>query len=119
VDANFAADVEDAWRERVGPALLEIEEALREHGLLREVGRVVTGDPKRILLDTVGGALVATHQNLVSLSGLLAAAAAAGVPPLDVACRAARETLEARAEAERNSFYFLHQVGRAAAGSAA
>src|SRR5438477_28816 len=53
-DPGFSAEVEDAWRTRVEPALVDIREALAEHGLLREVASVALGDPRRLIAEAGG-----------------------------------------------------------------
>lgn len=109
LDDAFAREIEDAWREHVAPALAEIREALAEHGLLRSVASVATGDPRRILSE-VGGAVALASTDLVSMSGLLTAGLATGVPLADTALRAVKAHLEAQRTARRHSFYFLHKV---------
>lgn len=112
-DEGFAAEVEDAWRRRIEPALMEIREALAQHGLLREAASIATGDPKRILTEA-GGVVVAAHADLLSLSGLMTAGLAAGVPLADVAVRALRAVFAARRDVRRNACYFLHKLGEEA-----
>lgn len=109
IDNEFAADVADAWREKLAPALEEIRESLAEHGFLREVASIALGDGRRMLSEA-GGVWAASHANLLDLSGMLTFAAAAGVPAVDTAARAIRETLAARRDVEKQGFYFLHKL---------
>jgi hypothetical protein len=113
IDPAFPAEVEAAWRSEVAPALLEIEEALASHGFLREAVSTAIGSPRRIIADA-GVAFAATHVEQLSLSGLLAAAATAAVPALDIAAQSLKATRQARADAETQSFYFLHRLGHEA-----
>lgn len=109
IDDHFAADVADAWRERVAPALEDIRESLAEHGLLREVASIAMGDVRRMLSEA-GGVWAASHANLLDLSGMLTLAAAAGVPALDTAARSVRATMAARRDVRNQGFYFLHKL---------
>lgn len=109
IDDEFAADVADAWREKVAPALEEIRGSLAEHGFLREVASIAQGDVKRMLSEA-GGIWAASHANLLDLSGMVTFAAAAGVPALDTAARAVRETMTARRDVKKQGFYFLHKL---------
>lgn len=113
IDSAFAVEVEDAWRERVEPALADIRESLAEHGLLREVRSVALGDPRRLLVEA-GGVLAAAHGELLSLSGLMSAVAAVGVPAADVIARALREVWSTRGNVRRSAFYFLHRLAEEA-----
>jgi hypothetical protein len=109
IDATFDAEVEDVWRREVEPALVDIREALAEHGLLREVASIALGDPRRLMLEA-GGVVAAAHGEVLSLSGLLTAGVAVGVPSLDVLGRALRGRSQGQRNAKSNAFYFLHRV---------
>lgn len=113
IDESFDAQVDEAWRRQVAPALLEIREALSEHGLLREAASIALGDPRRLLAEA-GGVLAAAHGEVVSLSGVLAASVAAALPMADVAGRALKESLGSKRAARSSAFYFLHKVAEEA-----
>lgn len=110
IDEEFEVEVEEAWRTQVAPALADVREALAEHGLLSEAASIALGDPRRLLAEA-GGVLAAAHGDVVSLSGLVTAGIAAGVPLADVAGRALRQSRVGRRDARRSAFYFLHQLG--------
>lgn len=105
IDPSFPAEVEAGWRGQVAPALQEIEEALESHGLRRQVVSTAIGNPRRVLAGA-GAAFAATHVEQFSLSGLLAAAATAGVPALDIAAQSMKATRDAKRGVESQSFYF-------------
>ncbi|HEX7096602.1 MAG TPA: hypothetical protein VF183_12010 [Acidimicrobiales bacterium] len=109
IDEEFEAEVEDAWRRDVAPALADIREALAEHGLLKEVASIALGDPRRLLVEA-GGVLAAAHGDLLSLSALLTAGLAAGLPLADVAGRAIQQSRAGERKAKTNAFYFLHRL---------
>ena len=110
IDQDFDAEVEKAWRGQVEPALLEIRENLHDQGLLREIGSVAAGDPRRLATEA-GGVFAAAHLNVVSLSHLLSFAVASGIAVTDVVLRAVKNMQEGQAKARKNAFYFLHHVG--------
>jgi hypothetical protein len=114
IDEAFEAEVEDAWRTQVVPALADIREALAEHGLLSEAASIALGDPRRLVVEA-GGVLAAAHGDVLSLSALLTTGLAAGVPLADVAGRAFRQSREAKRDARKSAFYFLHRLGEEAA----
>jgi hypothetical protein len=113
IDEGFAAEVEDVWRTQIAPALADIREALAEHGLLSEVASITLGDPRRLLAEA-GGVLAAAHGEVLSLSGLLTAGLAAGLPIADVAGRALRQAQDAKRSVRTSAFYFLHRLGEEA-----
>jgi hypothetical protein len=110
IDETFDAEVEDAWRREIAPALADIREALAEHGLLREVASIALGDPRRLILEA-GGVVAAAYGDVLSLSGLLTAGTALGVPALDVLGRSLKERGQGRRKVRGSAFYFLHRVG--------
>ncbi|MCC7078649.1 MAG: hypothetical protein IT198_16135 [Acidimicrobiia bacterium] len=109
IDEAFESEVEEAWRAQVAPALADIREGLAEHGLLREAASIAQGDLRRLLTEA-GGVLAAGSAEILPLSALLMAGLAASVPVADVAGRAVLRRREARTEARKNAFYFLHRL---------
>jgi hypothetical protein len=117
IDEEFEAEVEDAWRTQVAPALADVREALSEHGLLSEAASIALGDPRRLLVEA-GGVLAAAHGDVVSISGLVTAGIAAGLPLADVAGRALQQSRAAKRDARQSAFYFLHRLAEEARGRA-
>jgi hypothetical protein len=117
IDQEFEAEVEDAWRTQVAPALADIREALADHGLLSEAASIAMGDPRRLLVEA-GGVLAAAHGDVVSLSGLVTAGVAAGLPLADVAGRALQQRRVAKRDTRKSAFYFLHRLAEEAIGRA-
>lgn len=113
IDERFALEVEDAWRERVAPALAEIRETLAEHGLLREVASVAQGDLKAIFAEA-GGVVVTSHLDLLRLSGLMTLGVATAIPSLHILGKAVNQRLIAERQVRKQGFYFLHKVDVAA-----
>lgn len=78
IDDDFVVEVEDAWRSRVEPALIDIREALAEQGFLRQAASIALGDPRRMLAEA-GGVLAAAQGDLISLSKFATIGATLGV----------------------------------------
>lgn len=114
IDEGFEVEIEDAWRQRVAPALEEIRETLAEHGLLRETASIALGDPRRLMIEA-GGVVAAGNAAVESLSGFMTAGLAAGIPVADTVARAVVKVLEARRDIRKNAFFFLHQLESEAA----
>jgi hypothetical protein len=103
---EFAREVDDLYHRRVAPALLELEEAMRELGALAMLRRVASD------VETVKAAAFIT----------VAAAAGVGLAHLPemvfgapVVAAAARETqwrADARRDRGTNDFYFLYEANR-------
>ncbi len=109
IDDAFEAEVADAWRNRVAPALVDIREGLSEHGLLREAGSIVDGDARRLMVEA-GGVFVVAQGALRSVSGLMTAALAVGLPLVDVVGRALQNAKSGRRELRKSPFFFLHRL---------
>ena len=110
IDLEFEAEVEDLWRVEVEPALLELRDAFAQRGLLREIASVALGDPRRLLAET-GGVFAAAGTHTISLSALMTAGLAAGLPIADVVGRALANRLPSQRSARAHSLYFLHLLG--------
>ncbi|MGI8807466.1 MAG: hypothetical protein ACR2KK_06435 [Acidimicrobiales bacterium] len=113
IDDTFVADVENAWRGSVAPALADIREALAEHGLLQEVASIALGDVRR-LVSEAGGVMAASHAKLINLSQLVTIAAAAAVPALDTLAKAVNDRMAAKRDVMKQGFYFLHKIDKEA-----
>lgn len=107
--------IDFVWRQQVAPALLDIEEDLREHGLIRELARslradirdVVKGLPLRSALAVAGGSAAQFDETIQA-----AAAAVFGLIPTISDAGANRR--DARREIARRDFYYLYRLNRAA-----
>ena len=113
IDDTFETEVSDAWRATVEPTLIDLREGLAEHGLLREAASIVTGDPRRLIAEA-GGVFIAAHTTIHSLSSLMTAAMAAGLPLADVVGRALADSRTGRREVRSSPFFFLHRLGQEA-----
>jgi hypothetical protein len=105
-DADFPAEVEDLYLEKVAPALQEIAELVRDNSYLRQLMRAGVGDAKSILT----GVLTMGVAGLAGVSHLAAAALAAGVPTAAAALRSALATKTAQREIEGHHLFFLYRT---------
>jgi hypothetical protein len=110
-EEGFAREVDDLYRREVAPALLEVEDALKELGVRSTLLRVTAGKEALVAaasatlgLAAAGGAAPGDLPHLLfSPTALGGVAAAAGE---------VRERSKVRGEAERGAFYFLYQADR-------
>jgi hypothetical protein len=105
------AAIDFLWRQKVAPALLELEEQLKDHGLVKELARslgadirsVVTGAPLRASLALGAG----TALQMDAVAGAVAAGVAAFAPPVIDGFNARGK---ARRSVQRSDFYYLYRL---------
>jgi len=105
-DESFAREVDDIYRRKVAPALLEVQEALNDLGVRSTLLRLTSGKEALTTAATLGLAAAGELTN-AGLPALLY-----GAPGIAVAAAGAAEALQRRPirrAAERNVFYFLYQ----------
>lgn len=112
-DANFPAEAELLITRDIAPAVAEIEEAVRDNGLLAALLRAADRPARLSQGSVVGGALAL----LVSQAGALPPAVAASIftaAGVGLAARAEYEKWRERQRAtERHELYFYYRVARA------
>ena len=107
------AIVDQLWRQHVAPALLEIEDALTDHGLVRELARslgadirsVVSGMPLRASVAVGLGAMT----ELAAAVQTVAASVVSLAPPV---MEAYGNRNKARTGVARSDFYYLYRLNR-------
>lgn len=109
-DTDAPAEIDDLWRSRVEPAVLEIEETLAQHGLVREVARQAAQDVKWLLLE--GPALYLGLEHISSLEGWVSALGAAAAPSAHAGVKGVQAAESGRREAKAHDLYFLYQAQR-------
>lgn len=107
---ELEAQVDDLWAAKVAPALLEIEETLADHSLVRELAKRATSDIRALL---TGGAGV--YMGVTATASLPAAATALvggalGAAP--VVGQSAWARAEARRSAQRHELFYLYETDR-------
>jgi hypothetical protein len=105
-DADFAAEVEDLYMEKVAPALQEIAELVRDNSYLRQLMRAGVGDAKSILT----GVLTMGVTAVAGVPYLAAAALATGIPAAAAALRGVLATKSAAREIEGHHLFFLYRT---------
>jgi hypothetical protein len=109
-DTDAPAEIDDLWRSRVEPAVLEIEETLAQHGLVREVARQAAQDVKWLLLE--GPAFYLGLEHISSLEGWVSALGAAAAPTAHAGVKGAQAAVSGRREAKAHDLFFLYQAQR-------
>ncbi len=108
-DDDFAIEAENTFRSKVEPAVLEIEQQVKENKYLIEVGRRIPEKPLMVPGTSALGMAVGTLSHLgettLSLAGVGAGAAT-------LALDAWMKHQEKRAKIEANQLYFYYRAGR-------
>jgi hypothetical protein len=106
-ETSFPNDVDDFYRRVVAPALLEVQEALEELGARQTLLRLTS---RR---DVVAATLaLATASRIAEIPAVIYGSSGAALVASEAAIEM-RERRRARAEAERNSFYFFYRANAA------
>lgn len=109
-DESFAREVEDLYRRRVAPALLEVEEALSDLGVRSTLLRLSSGKETVATVAATLGLAAAGDISNADLPALLY-----GAPAVAATVAGAAEALQRRPirrAAGRNAFYFLYEGNR-------
>lgn len=109
-DESFARDVDDLYRRKVAPALLEVEEALSDLGVRATLLRLSSGKEAVAAVAATLGLAAAGDISNADLPALLY-----GAPAIAATVAGAAEALQRRPirrAAERNAFYFLYEGNR-------
>lgn len=108
--AELEAQVDDLWAAKVAPALLEIEETLAEHSLVRELAKRATSDVKAFLTGGAGVYMgVTAAASLPAVATALAGAALGATP---VVGQSAWATVDAHRRAHRHELFYLYETNR-------
>jgi hypothetical protein len=113
-DESFAREVDDLYRRKVAPALLEVEEALRDLGVRSTLLRLSSSKEAVATAAATIGLAAAGDLTHADLPALLY-----GAPAIAATVAGAAEALQRRPirrAAERNAFYFLYQGNRELGG---
>jgi hypothetical protein len=105
-EQDFAAEVEDLYREKVAPALQEIAELVEQNSYLHQLMRAVAANPKSALtaVRTMGVAGAA------GIPDLAAAALGPAIPLGEAAVRASLASREGHREIEGHHLFFLYKT---------
>lgn len=108
--AELESQVDDLWMAKVAPALLEIEETLADHSLVRELAKRATSDVKALLTGGAGVYMGVTATASLPTAATVLAGAALGTAP--VMGQSAWSTVDARRSAKRHELFYLYEMNR-------
>jgi hypothetical protein len=103
------AEADDLWTAEVAPALQDLEDAMTDHGLVRELGRQANEDARQIVMS--GSGLLIGLEQLGHLSATISATVTAGAVGAGIAGRAINQRNAAAAAAQRAELYYLYRLG--------
>lgn len=109
---DLAAEVEGVWRGTVAPALLELEETLVDHGLVRELARRLgVKDFQNFAGWTCGTYLTVTNETSIhaAVAGAVSTVVGAGATAVMEAWRAKGEGQKA---AKASEFFYLYEANK-------
>ena len=107
---ELEAQVDDLWAAKVAPALLEIEETLVDHSLVRELAKRATSDIRALLTGGAGVYMGVTATASLPAAATALAGAALGAAP--VVGQSAWASAEARRSAQRHELFYLYETNR-------
>jgi hypothetical protein len=105
MDAEIAA----VWRNDAAPALVELQEALEQHELVRELGRSAASSARDLVVS--GASLSVALATVADVAAVVSAAAALTGMGIQTAINAALGRSETRRVARRADFYYLYRLG--------
>jgi hypothetical protein len=107
---ELEAQVDDLWAAKVAPALLEIEETLADHSLIRELAKRATSDVKALLAGGAGLYMGVTATASLPAAATALAGSALGAAP--IIGQAAWARIEGRSSAQRHELFYLYETNR-------
>jgi hypothetical protein len=107
---ELESQVDDLWAAKVAPALLEIEETLSDHSLVRELAKRATSDVKALLAGGAGVYMGVTAAASLPAAATVLAGAALGTAP--VVGQSAWTTADAQRAAKRHELFYLYETNR-------
>lgn len=115
VGRDLEFDVQQVWDADVLPELLNIEEQLVSHGLVKELAKAVQATDIRSFGTWTAGTWIALDKgaDLSTIGTGIAAAAATAAPRIGQALLdSARAKAEAKGDAKKSEFYLLYEANR-------
>lgn len=112
-DQHIEAEVDAVWRSDVGPAIVEIRQAMADHGLVREVLRSLSGN----VSDFVKGGwlpagVMVFSANMLDLNTAVTTSLAGAAAAAPTVAEAVRSRQDGRAGARAHDLYYLYEVNR-------
>lgn len=112
-DQHIEAEVDSVWRNEIDPAIVEIRQAMADHGLVREILRSISGN----LGDFVTGiglpaGLTVFSANMLDLNTALSTGLTGAAAAAPTIAKAVNSRQAGRAEARAHDLYYLYEVNR-------
>lgn len=115
-DEGSVGEVEHIYRSSVAPSLLDIDEALNQHGLVRELARFAGEDVRTLLAAaTASGGLVLGAAALSDMAMWLSSvvqAAPAVLPAAAVIASSVTKRADALRDVKKHDLFYLYEVNR-------
>lgn len=103
-------DIEDLWVSDVAPTIMEIEDLLTDHGLIREFGRSLNTESRLLVIN--GSALITTVATVGTVQSAVAAASAMVGSTIYAGLTGSSSAGSKRKDARRNDLYYLVEINR-------
>jgi hypothetical protein len=112
-DEHTEAEIDAVWRSEVNPDLVEIRQAMADHGLVRELLRALGGDLSNFVkgIGLPAGLGIYTA-NVFDLSTAVTAAVTAGTAVTPTVAKGLLARADGRAIAKAHDLYYLYEVDR-------
>jgi hypothetical protein len=108
--AEIDGEIQEAWRRRVAPALVEIQDGLTEHTLVRELAKSGATSARDLIIS--GSALFMAMSTVGQIAVTASAAASVGGMTAHAALNAGLEHVKSRRAASSHDFYYLHRLAQ-------
>jgi hypothetical protein len=110
VGPEIEAHVDDLWLKEVAPAMQEIEAALADHGLVREIAKSAAKDIRTLLIE--GAGLFVGMSALSGLGTWVNATIAGAAPMLHAGTTGVLSAYEGQRDAARHELFYLYEANR-------
>jgi hypothetical protein len=112
-DQHIEAEVDAVWRSEVGPAILEIRQAMADHGLVREILRSLSGNVSDFVKGVgLPAGVTVFSANMLDLNTAVTTGLAGAAAAAPTVTEALRSRQEGRAAARAHDLYYLYEVDR-------
>lgn len=113
LDPDYKAEVDDLWTNEVAPAFADLQEGFAEHGLVRELARMLGKDVKSVISGVAAGIGITIGLNtLTTVSQWISIAAGVAAPVTQAAATALTAARDGRLELQRHELFFLYETER-------
>jgi hypothetical protein len=104
------SQLDDLWIRKIQPTLIDLEDELTAHGLVREIARSAATSARSLV--TQGAGLYIALSTLANLASQISAAAAVAGVTLETVAAGAGSSILGKRQAAKNDFYYLYRLSR-------